>query len=90
MNYAFLKYFGDTKSGIERVDQTISSFILTKYFNKVIDKIMWTDTTLMQSKFFTWYAHGTNIPFVTMERSRLISPTFGGSPLENVLKPDEL
>ncbi len=90
LNYAFLKYLGDAESGIERVDKTISSFILAKYFNNTFDKIMWTDTLLMQSKFFTWYAHGTNTPFGPVDPSILIEPTFGGRPIENVLKRDEL
>ena len=90
LNYALLKYLGDPVSGIERVDQTISSFILAKYFNNTFDKIMWTDTTLMQSQFFTWYIHGTNTPFEKFDPSVMVPPTFGGRPIENVLKPDEL
>ena len=61
MTFALLKYLAPTGKQIDRLDQTIGSFIINKYFSNM--RIMWWDERLCHSQFFTWYPHNSNTPY---------------------------
>lgn len=60
MTYNMLKLLGDNK--IERLDQTVYTFILNKYFNDI--KVMPMSQQIMQSDYLTWCHHNTNTPII--------------------------
>lgn len=55
MTLTLLKYLAPEGKEIERVDQTIGSFIINKYFPKM--SILPVDQTLFNGGYFTWYQH---------------------------------
>lgn len=60
MTYNILKKLG-TNGVIERLDQTIYSFVLNKWFeNKVA--VLPIHTNIYQSRYLTWMCHGSSIP----------------------------
>lgn len=61
MTYALIKYLAPEGKEIDRLDQTIGSFVLNKYFNgaKVLPMSQHVSTS---GKYFRWYGHNTNIP----------------------------
>lgn len=66
LTYSFLKYLAPEDDTIERLDQTIGTFIINKYFGH--GKIMFLSTTnLMNQGYFSWYLHGTDTPMVPGE-----------------------
>lgn len=62
LTLSFLKYLAAEDKEIERVDQTIGSFVINKYFSDM--NILPVGQDLFDGKFFTWYAHGSNTPLV--------------------------
>lgn len=58
MTYSTLKYLAADDKMIERVDQTIGSFILNKYFNN--SKVMVVSEKICDGSYFTWYAHNSD------------------------------
>jgi hypothetical protein len=50
-----------TNGVIERLDQTIYSFILNKYFSNI--KVFPFSQQIFQSKYMTWMAHNTTTPW---------------------------
>lgn len=60
MTYALLKYLAPTDDGIDRLDQTIGSFVLNKYFNK--SNVLVVDESICNGSFLTWYAHNSDRP----------------------------
>lgn len=58
MTYAMLKYIGDEEH-IERIDQTITSVILNRYFNDI--KVLPMSEQVVHSDVFEWCLHGTDI-----------------------------
>lgn len=87
MTLALLKYLAPVGKQVERVDQTIGSFIVNKYFNQM--KIMWWDERLCHSQFFTWYAHGSNNPFAFGGVKDLCKPFAFNKPYHNQNRPDD-
>ena len=87
MTLALLKYLAPVGKQVERVDQTIGSFIINKYFNQM--KIMWWDERLCHSQFFTWMAHNTNTPFTFGGVETLSKPFAFNKPYHNNMKPDD-
>jgi hypothetical protein len=61
MTLSLLKYLAPEGKQIERIDQTIGSFVINKYFNglKVLPVSQSVCTT---GTYFRWYAHGSNTP----------------------------
>ena len=88
MTYAYLKYLGDKESAIERVDQTIFSFICQKYFGMA--NIMFVDQRMYQSEYFTWYLHKSNTPFAKMDVKDMTEPYWCNKRLHNVVRPQDL
>ena len=63
MTLAYCRYLAPEDKFIDRLDQTIGSFIINKYFNKM--KVLPVSQDMfIQSKYFTWMAHGTNNPLI--------------------------
>ena len=87
LTYAILKYLGDS-SGIERVDQTVFSFVLQKYFPMA--KIMWVDQRMYQSDYFTWYAHNSNRAFAPMDVKSMREPYWNNKRYHNAVRPQDL
>lgn len=88
LTYATLKYLGDKKDGIERVDQCIFSFILQKYFNKA--NIMYVDQRMYNGEYFTWYPHHSDVPFAPIDVKEMTEPFFNNKRLHNVVRPQDL
>lgn len=88
MTYSFLKYLGNKSDEIHRVDQTIFSFVVQKYFNKV--KILWVDQRMYQSRFFQWYPHHSDTPFAPMDVKMMIEPYWMNKREHNQLRPQDL
>ena len=64
LTYSFLKYLGEDETHIERLDQTIFSFVLNKFFSNA--KIMCVGEDLItHSSLLQWYIHKTSfeIPY---------------------------
>ena len=59
MTLNLARYLAPADKHIDRLDQTIGSFVINKYFSDM--KILPVDQTLFDGKFFTWYKHGSNI-----------------------------
>ena len=91
MTYAFLKYLAPTATNIDndidRLDQTIFSFVLNKYFNQV--PVMFFDERLCHSKFFLWYPHNSYTPFAFGGVETLSKPFAFNKPYHNQFKPDD-
>lgn len=87
MTYTFLKYLGDS-SGIERVDQTVFSFVLQKYFPMA--KIMWVDQRMYNGEYFTWYAHNSNTPFKPIDVKDMKEPYWLNKRVHNAIRPQDL
>ena len=78
LTYSFLKYLAPEDDTIERMDQTIGTFIINKYFGH--GKIMFLSTTnLMNQGYFSWYLHGTDTPMVPGED---VQPKFQGKTVD--------
>lgn len=61
MTLAYLRYLAPNDKYIERIDQTIGSFVINKYF--IQSKVLPVSQSLfLESKYFTWMAHGSNTP----------------------------
>jgi hypothetical protein len=56
--YATLKYLAPEGKQIERINQTIVSLILNRYFSS--RKIMPVSEKICAGTFFDWYLHGKN------------------------------
>jgi len=60
LTHALCKYLAPEDKQIDRLDQTIGSFVINKYFPDM--NILPIGQDLFDGGFFTWYAHGSNIP----------------------------
>lgn len=92
MVYAFLKYIGDQRDAVERVDQCIFSFILQKYFGKA--NVMFIDQRMYNGEAskapFQWYAHNSDQPFPPIDVKTMKEPYFFNKRLHNVVRPQDL
>lgn len=92
MTYTFLKYLGDERTGIERVDQTVFSFVLQKYFNTA--KIMYIDQRMYNGEAsnapFQWYAHHSNTPFQPITTKDMTEPFFFNKRIHGAVRPQDL
>ena len=57
LTLAFLKYLG-TEDAIERLDQTVYSFVLNKWFSDI--KVLPVSEQILRSDYMTWYWHKSN------------------------------
>lgn len=62
MVFALLKYLAPENRQIERLDQTITTFVINKYFNGKL-KVLNVDNRIGYSKYFEWYQHNSNNKF---------------------------
>lgn len=60
MTLALAHYLAPEDKQIDRLDQTLGSFVINKYFSDM--KVMPVDQHLFDGKFFTWYVHNSDIP----------------------------
>ncbi len=60
MTLAFLRYLAADGKYVERVDQTIGSFVLNKYFPDL--NILPVDERILHGPYITNYAHNSDIP----------------------------
>lgn len=58
LTMSFLKYLG-TETEIERLDQTVYSFVLNQWFSNI--KILPVSEQILRSDFMTWYWHKSNV-----------------------------
>ena len=60
LTYDYLRLLAPKDKLIERLDQTIGSFVINKYFTDM--KVLPVDQRLFHGDYFTWYAHGSDVP----------------------------
>lgn len=58
VTYEILKALAPEGSDVDRLDQTLGSFVLNKFFNNM--KIMPVGQYICNGMFFNWYVHGTD------------------------------
>ena len=91
MTYALIKYLAPNTTNIDndidRLDQTVFSFVMNKYFNQA--NVMWWDERLCHSKFFTWYQHNSNTPYNFGGVETLCKPFCFNKQYHNQYRPDD-
>lgn len=60
MTLAFMRYLAPDGKCVERLDQTLGSFVLNKYFNGL--NVLPVGEDLFHSEYLSWCAHGTDTP----------------------------
>ena len=80
MTYALLKYLAPINKAVDRLDQTIGSFVLNKYFDD--GKIMTVSQEIIRGKYFNWCAHTTNLKMNVP--SPTIEPYLFNKPVDNI------
>lgn len=92
MTYTMLKYLGNNTDEIERVDQTVFSFVVQKYFGNA--NIMWVDQRMYNGKPdnapFQWYPHHSYTPFPPMDVKLMKEPYWMNKRLHNTIRPKDL
>ena len=74
MMYGTLWYIGGEE--IERLDQTVFTALVLRMYP---DMPLWiVDNRLYQSKYFLWYPHHSDKPFIPLETSQMCKATWGG------------
>lgn len=79
MTLALLKYLAEDGKQIDRLDQTLGSFIINKYFSDRI-KVMAVDDRIAFSKYFQWYAHHSDVKYRFSDK--LIEPYLFNNPVK--------
>jgi len=75
-----LKLLAEDNKQIERIDQTIGSVILNKFFNN--KNIMTVSQAICGGSFFNWYIHGTNDKLkITFDKKYYIQPYLFNQPV---------
>ena len=87
MTLALLKYLAPADKQVERLDQTIFSFIINKYFSDI--KIMWWDERLFFSQFIQFYHHNTNTPREFTSVKDLCKPFAFNKPYHGQYRPED-
>ncbi len=83
----FIKYLAEPSKQVERVDQTIFSFVAQKYFPNL--NIMFFDERICHSQYFTWYPHASNTPFAFGGVKDLNKPYYLNKPYHGQFKPSD-
>lgn len=68
MTLDLLRYLAPEGREIERIDQTVGSFIINKYFSDM--NILPVDQTLFDGGFFTWYLHNSDTAMTCNGKTR--------------------
>ena len=63
MTFSFLRYLAPEGKEIDRLDQTIGSAVINKFFKDM--KVLPVSGNLFDSRFFAWCVHGTNHPMTS-------------------------
>ena len=79
MIHSMLLYLAEDGKRIERIDQTVASFVINKYFQSRI-KILPVDQRIAFSKYFSWFAHKSNYKFP--DYGELIEPYMFNEPID--------
>lgn len=79
MIHSLLRYLAEDKHQVERVDQTVASFVINKYFQNRI-KILPVDQRIAFSKYFSWFAHKSDYKFPHC--GELIEPYMFNEPID--------
>ena len=87
ITYSFLKLLGDEKTGIERIDQTMFSFVCQKYYPNV--KILWVNETMFHGKYLTLYQHNQNTPRGLTPAEYYPEPYFNNKKINTVLSQED-
>ena len=61
LTLSLTKYLAPEEKLVDRLDQTIGSFVINKYFQNL--KVLPVDNRIGYSKYFAWYAHNSYIKF---------------------------
>lgn len=82
MTYSLIKYLAPEGKEIDRLDQTIGSFVLNKYFNgaKVLPLSQNVSTS---GRYFKWFAHNTDTP-LNCEGIQFSQPYLFNEPVNTV------
>lgn len=84
MIHSLLRYLADDKHQVERIDQTVASFVINKYFQDKL-KILPVDNRIAYSRFFSWYQHNSNIKYPVPDD--MIEPYMFNKPVDtNLIK----
>lgn len=62
MTLSFLHYLAEEGKMVERVDQTVGSFVLNKYFSDL--RVLPVGEDLFHGEYLTWCQHGTSNPLL--------------------------
>ena len=88
MTYALLKYLGDDETGIERIDQTVYTFLLQKFFPDA--NIMWVDQRIYDGRILTHYVHHSNVQNWKIGVAEMIEPYFFDRRITEIVTPEQL
>ena len=87
MTYSFLRLMGDEKTGIERVDQTMFSFVCQRYYPNM--NILWVNETMFHGRFLTLYQHKTHIMRGMISPNSYPPAYFNNVKIDKVLSQDD-
>lgn len=82
MTLSFCKYLAPEGKQIDRLDQTIGSFVINKYFNKM-NVLPVSQGVAISGKYFKWFAHNSNMQLVAGEPA-YCQPYLFGQPVNTV------
>lgn len=60
LTFEYCKMLTFGNSLVDRLDQTIESYIIQKYFDGILNPLYFSIELINDTKYFTWYNHGTN------------------------------
>lgn len=60
LTYNFIQYLSPNKQNTERLDQTIFTYVMNRYFNKI--KVLSVSEQIVRSKAIQWYWHNSDQP----------------------------
>lgn len=88
MVWGLLEYLAPADCEVDRLDQTLASFVLQKYFAPV--NIMYLREDWLYSKYFQWYAHGSDTPLIGMDVQNFVQPMMFDQPVTVITPEDKL
>ena len=77
--YDFLRYLGN-ENGIQRINQTIVSFVINKLFSDRIKILPVSESIITNSPYMQWYAHNSNHKLKDLKNK--ITPYMFNNPVE--------
>ena len=82
MTLSFCKYLAPEGKQIDRLDQTIGSFVINKYFNKM-NVLPVSQGVAISGKYFKWFAHNSNTQ-LSSGNYEYCQPYLFGQPINTV------